>query len=296
MCIGRAPGGRLWIRGRAGHRGAEPPHLDEATRGGSSPTLTATIMTTTLSGAAQGAATIAGEESGGLPTVVLVHGAWADGSGWQGVYQRLRRRGYPVRVVQNATITFADDVAFTRRVLDDVQGSAILVGHSYGGAVITEAGNHPKVAALVFVAGWAPDGGESVSSLIPPADPSVPSAPILPPKDGFLLLDRDRFPEAFAADVDREAAQFMGDAQVPWGLGAVGGTVTTAAWRTVPSWYLVAADDRMIPPPLQRKMAGRTGATVVESPGSHALFIANPDVVVNLVTTAAEAVRDAPRG
>lgn len=256
-------------------------------------------MTTTLSSAgagAQGAATTVGEESGGLPTIVLVHGAWADGSGWQGVYQRLRRQGYPVRVVQNPTVTFADDVAFTRRVLDDVQGSAILVGHSYGGAVITEAGSHPKVAALVFIAGWAPDQGESVSSLIPPLDPNVPSAPVLPPKDGFLLLDRARFPEAFAADVDREAAEFMADAQVPWGLGAVAGTITRAAWRTVPIWYLVAADDRMIPPPLQRMMADRTGATVVESPGSHALFIANPDVVANLVTTAAEAVRHAPRG
>ena len=246
-------------------------------------------MSTTLSADA-GAP---GTATDGKPAIVLVHGAWADGSGWQGVYQRLRRDGYTVRIVQNPTISLADDAAYTRRVLDDVEGSAILVGHSYGGAVITEAGTHPKVAGLVFVAGWAPDGGESVSSLIPPPDPSVPSAPILPPKDDFLLLDRARFPEAFAADVDREAAEFMGDAQVPWGLGAVGGTITTAAWRTLPSWYLLAADDRMIPPPLQRKMADRTGGTVVESPGSHALFIANPDVVVNLITTAAEALQGA---
>ena len=248
-------------------------------------------MSTTLSADA-GAP---GTATDGKPAIVLVHGAWADVSGWQGVYQRLLRDGYTVRIVQNPTISLADDAAYTRRVLDDVEGSAILVGHSYGGAVITEAGTHPKVAGLVFVAGWAPDGGESVSSLIPPPDPSVPSAPILPPKDDFLLLDRARFPEAFAADAPRETGEFMADAQVPWGLGAVGGTITTAAWRTLPSWYLVAADDRMIPPPLQRKMAARTGATVVEAPGSHALFIANPDVVATLITTAANALASARR-
>jgi pimeloyl-ACP methyl ester carboxylesterase len=221
------------------------------------------------------------------PTVVLVHGAWADGSGWQGVYQRLRRDGFPVRIVQNSTISFADDVAFTRRVLDDVDGRVLLVGHSYGGAVISEAGTHPKVAGLVFIAGWVPDAGESVLALNKEAEPGAPSPPVVPPADGFLLLDRARFPDAFAGDVRRDVAEFMADAQVPWGLAAAEGTVTTPAWRSLPSWYLVAQDDRMIPPPLQRTMAARARAHTVEAPGSHALFIANPDVVARLITTAA---------
>lgn len=253
-------------------------------------------MTTTLAGAgAQGTAATAGGDSGGLPTIVLAHGAWADGSGWQGVYQRLRRQGYTVRIVQYPTTTFADDVAYTRRVLDEVQGSAILVGHSYGGAVITEAGNHPAVRGLVYIAGWMPDAGESVSALIPPPDPAFPSAPIIPPKDGFLLLERDKFPEAFAADLPRDVSEFMADAQVPWGTGSVGGTVTQAAWRTLPHWYLLALDDHMIPPPLQRKMATRAQSRIVETPGSHAVFISNPDSTVELITTAVNELRQASR-
>jgi pimeloyl-ACP methyl ester carboxylesterase len=232
--------------------------------------------------------------TGAALTVVLVHGAWADGSGWQGVYQRLRRDGFPVRIVQNSTISLADDVAITRRVLDDVDGSVLLVGHSYGGAVISEAGNHPKVAGLVFIAGWVPDAGESVLSLNKQAEPGAPAPPIVPPVDGFLLLDRARFPGAFAGDVQRDVAEFMADAQVPWGLAAAEGTVTTPAWRSLPSWYLVAQDDRMIPPPLQRTMAARARSHTVEAPGSHALFIANPDVVARLITTAAREIQAGP--
>ncbi|HEX8362806.1 MAG TPA: alpha/beta hydrolase [Longimicrobium sp.] len=244
-------------------------------------------MSTTLPVGGGTQDTIEGGRSDARPTIVLVHGAWADGSGWQGVYSRLRRDGYEVRVVQHPTLSLADDVAYTRRVLDDVQGSTVLVGHSYGGAVITEAGNHPGVAGLVYIAGWVPDAGESVFALNSNPEPGAPAAPIVPPRDGFLLLDRARFPEAFAGDVQRDVAEFMADAQVPWGLGAAEGTVTTPAWRTLPTWYLVAQDDRMIAPPLQRKMATRAGAQVVEAPGSHAIFISNPDVVARLITTAA---------
>src|SRR5213083_2163785 len=203
-------------------------------------------------------------------SVVLVHGGFVDGSGWEGVYQILRKDGFTVTIVQNPTLSLAGDVAVTKRALAALDGPAILVGHSYGGVVITEAGNDPNVAGLVYVAAFAPDKGESVSSLIknPPAGAPVP--PILPPQDGFLFLDRDKFAASFAADVSPELAAFMADAQVPWGLDALNGAVTQPAWKSKRSWYLVATDDQMIPPPAQRAMAERAGATVTETPGSHA--------------------------
>ena len=227
------------------------------------------------------------EAAGGIRNVVLVHGGFVDGSGWEGVYRALRKRGFTVSVVQNPTTSLADDVRVTRRVLDRQNGPAILVGHSYGGAVITEAGNHPAVAGLVYITAFAPDGGESVATLIkdPPAGAPVP--PILPPEDGFLMLDRAKFAASFAADVEPELAEFMADAQVPWGVDALQGTIGQPAWRTRPSWYLVAKDDRMIPPPAQRAMAGRAGATVVEVPGSHSVYVSRPDSVVGLIATAA---------
>jgi pimeloyl-ACP methyl ester carboxylesterase len=224
-------------------------------------------------------------------SVVLVHGAWADGSGWEGVYKLLRKEGFPVTVVQNPTISLADDVQATRRVLATQDGPVILVGHSYGGAVITEAGNDPKVVGLVYIAGWVPDKGESVSSIIDTllknAPPGTPLPPILPPQDGFLLLDRDKFPAAFAADVDPERTAFMAAAQVPWGLAAFTGPVSEAAWRSKPSWYLLTSEDRMIPPPAQRFMSERAGATMVEVAGSHAVFISQPGVVSDLIRQAA---------
>ena len=221
--------------------------------------------------------------------VVLVHGAWADGSGWEGVYRSLRKNGFSVSVVQHPTISLADDVQATKRVLAEQNGPVILVGHSYGGQVITEAGNDPKVVALVYIAGWIPDSGESVSSLIKDLIPATtPAPPILPPQDGFLLLDRAKFPTAFAGDVDPERAAFMGDSQVPWGLAAVSGTVSEPAWKTKPSWSLVATEDRMIPPDAQRFMSKRAGATVVEVAGSHAVFVAQPAVVADLIVQAAK--------
>jgi len=221
--------------------------------------------------------------------VVFVHGAWADGSGWEGVYRLLRKEDFPVSVVQNPTISLADDVQATKRVLAQQNGPVILVGHSYGGKVITEAGNDPKVVALVYIAGWIPDKGESVSSLIQDLiPPGAPAPPILPPQDGFLLLDKAKFPTAFAADVDPERAAFMADSQVPWGLAAVSATVSEPAWKTKPSWSLVATEDRMIPPDAQRFMSKRAGATVVEVAGSHAVFVAQPAVVAKLIVQAAK--------
>src|SRR6266705_406943 len=199
--------------------------------------------------------------------VVLVHGGFVDGSGWEGVYNALKRSGYAVTVVQNATTSLADDVATTKRAISEQNGPVILVGHSYGGVVITEAGNDPKVARLVYVAAFAPDKGESVSSLIKDSPPSAPVPPILPPQDGYLFLDKAKFPASFAADVEPGTAAFMADSQVPWGLDALSGTISEPAWKTKPSWYLLTTEDKMIPPDAQRAMSKRAGATVVEIEG-----------------------------
>ena len=227
--------------------------------------------------------------SASVKNVVLVHGGFVDGSGWAGVYKTLKNDGYTVAVVQNPTISLADDVAVTRRVISAQSGPVILVGHSYGGVVITEAGNDPKVAGLVYVAAFAPDKGESVSALIkdPPAGAPVP--PILPPQDGFLFLDREKFHDSFAADVDADLAAFMADSQVPWGLEALGGTISEAAWRTKPSWYLVTTEDRMIPPQAQREMSGRAGATVDEAAASHSVYVSQPAAVADVIKKAASA-------
>ncbi|MGH8612128.1 MAG: alpha/beta fold hydrolase [Gammaproteobacteria bacterium] len=221
-------------------------------------------------------------------TIVLVHGGFVDGSGWEGVYNILRKYGYSVAIVQNPTISLADDVAATKRVIAAQNGPVILVGHSYGGAVITEVGNDPRVVGLVYVTAFAPDKGESVSTLIKDPPPGAPVPPILPPQDGYLLLDKTKFPASFAADVDAEKAAFMADSQVPWGVGALDGTIGEPAWKTRPSWYLVATDDKMIPPPAQRFMAERAGSTVVEVAGSHAIYVSQPNAVAALIEKAAQ--------
>ncbi|HTV74068.1 MAG TPA: alpha/beta hydrolase [Candidatus Acidoferrales bacterium] len=223
-------------------------------------------------------------------SIVLVHGGFVDGSGWEGVYKILKGDGYNVIVVQNPTITLADDVAVTKRAIDGANGDVILVGHSYGGAVITEAGNDSKVKGLVYITAFAPDKGESVASLLGnPAAHGAPAPPILPPQDGFLMLDKAKFPEAFAADVNPDVAAFMANSQVPWGVAALNGTITQPAWRVKRSWYLLVTSDKMIAPPLQQFMAKRASATITDTPGSHAIYVSKPDVVARLIERAATA-------
>jgi pimeloyl-ACP methyl ester carboxylesterase len=222
--------------------------------------------------------------------VVLVHGAWADGSGWQGVYNLLKD-DYSVRIVQEPNLSHEGDVAATKMITGAQNEPVILVGHSYGGAVITEAGNAPEVAALVYIAAFAPDQGESVETLLGTFPPGVPSAgdAILPPQDGFLFLDREKYHASFAADVSAEEAAFMADSQVPWAVEALSGTISEPAWRSKPSWYLVATEDRMIPPPTQRAMSERAGSTVVEAVGSHAIYVSQPAAVADLIRSAVRA-------
>jgi len=223
-----------------------------------------------------------------LTDIVLVHGGFVDGSGWQPVYRLLRNDDYRVSVVQNPTLTLDDDVVAARRIIDAQDGPVVLVGHSYGGAVITEAGNHPNVAALVYIAAFAPDSGESVNTLIADPPPDAPVPPILPPRNGFLFLDRGKFHSSFAADIPAELAEFMADSQVPWGVDALGGTIDVPAWRSKPSWYLLTNEDRMIPPRAQLFMAARAGATVVETPASHSVFLSRPSTVAGVIRTALE--------
>jgi pimeloyl-ACP methyl ester carboxylesterase len=226
----------------------------------------------------------------GVKNVLLVHGGFVDGSGWQGVYELLKKDGYNVSIVQNPTTSLADDVAATKRMLAVQNGPAILVGHSYGGVVITEAGTDPKVAGLVYIAAFAPDKGESVSALIKNPPPGAPVPPILPPQDGYLFLDRTKFRASFAADVSAETAAFMADSQVPWGLEALNGAITEPAWKTKPSWYLVSTEDRMIPPDAQRAMSTRAGSTVTEVKGSHSVYVSQPKAVAELIVKAANGV------
>ncbi|EGP55498.1 hydrolase protein [Agrobacterium tumefaciens F2] len=239
--------------------------------------------------AATGTSIASAQNDAAVKNIVLVHGGFVDGSGWKGVYDILKKDGYTVSIVQNPTTSLADDVAVTRRAIDQLDGPVVLVGHSYGGVVVSEAGTNEKVKSVVYIAAFAPDKGESVSSLIanPPAGASVP--PILPPVDGFLFLDKAKFAASFAADVDPETAAFMADSQVPWGVEALAGAVTEPAWKVKPSFYLVASDDHMIPPPAQRLMAKRAGATVTEVPGSHAVYVSNPQAVADVIEKAAKA-------
>jgi pimeloyl-ACP methyl ester carboxylesterase len=226
-----------------------------------------------------------------MKNIVLVHGGFVDGSGWEGVYSILKKDGYNVSIVQNPTISLKDDVAATKRILAAQDGPAILVGHSYGGAVITEAGNDPKVAGLVYITAFAPDKGESVATLIQNPPPGAPVPPILPPQDGYLFLERAKFPASFAADVNADKAAFMADSQVPWGVEALNGKISEPAWKAKPSWYLIVTDDKMIPPDAQRSMSKRAGSAVVEVKGSHAIYVSQPEAVAALVEKAAKSVK-----
>ena len=228
-----------------------------------------------------------------IKNIVLVHGGFVDGSGWLGVYRGLKQQAFSVSVVQNPTTSLADDVRVTRLTLAQQDGPVILVGHSYGGVVITEAGNDPIVAGLVYLAAFALDTGESVASLIKDPPPGAPVPPILPPQDGHLFLDKAKFAASFAADVDPELAAFMADAQVPWGVEALQGAVSQPAWKSKPSWYLLTTEDRMIPPAAQRAMSGRARATVTEVRASHSVYVSRPDAVVNLIVEAAKGAHHA---
>jgi pimeloyl-ACP methyl ester carboxylesterase len=225
--------------------------------------------------------------------VVLVHGGFVDGAGWEGVYRILRKDGYNVAIVQHSTASLAGDVTATKLVLDALDGPANLVGHSYGGVVVTEAGNDPKVVGLVYIAAFAPDKGESVDALIKNPPQGTPVPPILPPRNGYLFLDKAKFHASFAADVDEEKAAFMADSQVPWGIEALKGAISEPAWKAKPNWYLVATEDKMIPPAAQRAMSKRAGSTVVEEKGSHAIHVSKPRAVAALIQTAAKGVHGA---
>jgi pimeloyl-ACP methyl ester carboxylesterase len=220
-----------------------------------------------------------------VKNIVLVHGAFADGSGWKPLADILRKDGYTVSIVQEPETSLADDVAATNRILDRQPGPAVLVGHSYGGAVITQAGNNAHVASLVYVAAFAPDEGEKLgpllSSIAPAANSTAPTA------DGYLMVDQAKFPMDFAADLPAAEAQFMAISQVPLNANVLGTPIAAPAWKTKPSYGIVATQDRMINPDLERSMYKRAGAKVTEIKGSHAIFFSQPRAVADVIEQAA---------
>lgn len=220
-------------------------------------------------------------------SIVLVHGAFVDASGWRPVYDILSGDGYEVLVVQNPTVTFRGDVEAVRNAIAQARSPVVLVGHSYGGAVITEAGNHESVRALVYLAAFMPEAGESVFDLASQEVPGAEPAPLLPPTDGFIRIDPAKFPAAFAADVDAAQTRFMAAAQVPWGLEAVQGKISTPAWREKPSYFLLATEDKMIPAEAQAMMAKRANAKITEIKSSHAVMMSRPEAVAAIIETAA---------
>jgi pimeloyl-ACP methyl ester carboxylesterase len=223
-----------------------------------------------------------------IDSVVLVHGAFVDGSGWKAVYDILKKDGYDVTIVQNSTATLDGDVSAAKRAIADAKGDVILVGHSYGGVVITEAGNDHKVAGLVYVAAYVPAAGESLGSLVASAPAGAASPPILPPENDSVLLDKAKFPAAFAADLRAEEAEFMAASQTPLGLAALDGKISHPAWQDKPTWYLLTTEDKMIPPMQQRQMAERTPAEISEVASSHAVFLSHPKIVAALIEKAAQ--------
>jgi pimeloyl-ACP methyl ester carboxylesterase len=224
------------------------------------------------------------------PTVVLVHGAFVDGSGWKQVHDLLAADGIDAVVTQHSTQSLTGDVSEVQQVIEAQDGPVVLVGHSYGGVIITEAGTHPQVTGLVYVAAFAPDAGESVASMIAEPDPNAPVPPIVPRKDGSLVLDIDKFHEAFAADLPVEEAAFMAHSQAAWGGSAVGTPVSEPAWRSTPSWYVSASDDRMIPPAAQQGMAARAGSTLTTVAASHSVYVSQAEVVAGVIRDAVRTV------
>jgi pimeloyl-ACP methyl ester carboxylesterase len=230
---------------------------------------------------------IMGTIANGIKNVVLVHGAFADGSGWRGVYDDLTARGFRVSIVQNPLTSLADDVAATTRVLDLQDGPAILVGHSWGGTVITEAGTHEKVAGLVYVSALVPDSGETSSQQYEGFGPT-PDFVIDITDTGYGFLNRDKFKAGFAADASDEDAAFLAASQVPVNMAVFGEAVTNAAWRDKPTWAVIATDDRAFDQAMLQHMASRAGAKITNVPASHALFMTQPAVVSDVIVEAAE--------
>ena len=221
-----------------------------------------------------------------VKNIVLVHGAWADGSGWEPIYKILKSKGYNVSVVGNPDVSLTEDVMVTRAVLARQQGPVILVGHSYGGAVITEAGDTSSVAALVYISAFAPEVGESTLKIASSGAPN-PEAGFLPPANGFVWYDVAKFYRDFCPDLPKEKADFMAISQLPLGLAAFAGETTKAAWKTKPSWFIVSSDDRMVPPDAQRMMAKRAGSKITEIKGSHCTYISHAKEVAAVIEAAA---------
>lgn len=225
---------------------------------------------------------------GEITNVVLVHGAFADGSGWRGVWERLTSRGYRVSIVQNPLTSFEDDVAATRRVLDLQDGPTILVGHSWGGTVITEAGVHPAVAGLVYVSALVPDAGETTAQQYE-GFAATPDFVIDVVDDGFGFLDREKFQAGFAADADASDAAFLRDSQVPINMSVFSAAVTHAAWRDKPSWAVIAGDDKSFDQAMLQHMAQRAGAIITDVPGAaHDLYVTQAAIVADVIVTAAQ--------
>ena len=222
-----------------------------------------------------------------VKNIVLVHGAFADGSGWRHVADILGKDGYAVSVVQQPLTSLAADVAATKRVLDLQQGPTILVGHSYGGVVITEAGNAPNVVGLVYIAAFIPDNGQSALDLLGQAPAA--NNDLRATADGFLYIDPAKFPADFAADLPPAEASFMAHSQMMLAKAAAAGTVTTAAWHKKKSWALIAALDHNINPDLERTMAKRAGSETIEVAGSHAVYVSKPEDVARFIERAAKA-------
>ena len=224
----------------------------------------------------------------GTKNIVIVHGAFADASGWESVYNILKKDGYNVTLVQNPLTSLEDDVAATQRILDKQTGPVVLVGHSWGGAVITQAGANNKVVSLVYVAAFAPAAGEAVLDLIKTAPPA-PENGILPPDEkGFVWYDKAKFHGGFAADLSKEKADFMFASQAPIAVKCFLTPLTAAAWKTKPSFSIVATEDKSINPGIERTMYQRAGSVVTEIKGSHAIYVSNPKAVAAVIENAAK--------
>lgn len=245
----------------------------------------AAVLAAALAGGTVESASAASASKTGIKNVVLVHGAFADGSGWEAVADILKKDGYTVSVVQHPETSYADDVRYTKAVIDRQPGPVVLVGHSYGGSVITEAGNDPKVSALVYIAAFAPDAGESPAQIeqsMPPATKAIK-----PTNDGYFFVDPALFAADFAADVPVAKAEFMAVSQVLISADSFTSQIKSPAWKSKPSWYMVATDDRMINPEQERKMAKRANAKVVEVKASHSVYVSHPKETAKLIEEAA---------